>query len=223
VGLVGRARKLLRSDGPKGLAFGLVRTVSQVIRRVYFEVDYCISDFDLRDWEWDSSRPPVEGLEVHVVESEADADQLALCGYEDFREVTPLAGRRLACGAVAFCAHVDRVLVHMAWVALDVDGKRTFDALPYAVDFANGEGCSGGSWTFPRYRRRGIYRHVFGWRLAYLQSQGCTLCRNATRTDNLPSRRGQGVFPHRVIGRAHLRMLFGRTRWTEYPSDRGDA
>ncbi|MBE9505798.1 MAG: hypothetical protein IMY84_03205 [Chloroflexi bacterium] len=219
--LMARARRLLKTEGVRGLMLGIARFGSAPVHRAFWWESFRVYEFVLTELGEVSLAPPVAGLEVHVIECEDDADRLVQEGYEDFRLTIGSSGRRLESGAVAFCAHVDGVLAHVAWVALSEDAKRSFDVLPYAVDFANGEGCSGGSWTFPRYRGWGIYRYVMGWRLAYLQSHGCTLCRNATLADNVAALRGQEVFPHRVIGRAHVRRLFGRTRWTEYPSDGG--
>lgn len=221
--LMARARRLLKTEGVRGLMLGIARSWSALVQRAFWSERFLVHEFVLTELGDVSLAPPVAGLEVHVIEDEDDADRLAREGYEDFRLAIGCSGRRLESGAVAFCAHVDRVLAHIAWVALDADAKRSFDVLPYAVDFANGEGCSGGSRTFPRYRGRGIYRYVMGCRLAYLQSHGCTVCRNATLADNVPSLRGQEVFPHRVVSRGHVRRLFGRTRWTEYPSDERDT
>jgi GNAT superfamily N-acetyltransferase len=216
-----RATRLLKTEGLRGLMLGIVRFWSALVQRTFWWERFLVHEFVLTDLGDVSQAPPVAGLEVHVIECEDDADRLAREGYEDFRLPIGASRRRLESGAVAFCAHVDRVLAHVAWVALDADAKRSFDTLPYSVDFANGEGCSGGSWTFPRYRGWGIYRYVMGCRLAYLQSRGCTVCRNATLADNVAGLRGQEVFPHRVVSRARVRILFGRMRWTEYPSDEG--
>lgn len=223
VPLMARATRLLKTEGVRGLMLGIGRFGSTLVQRAFWRESFLVYEFMLTEPGDVSLAPPVAGLEVHVIECEDDADRLALEGYEDFRLVLGTSGRRLESGAVAFCAHVDGVLAHVAWIALSEEAKQSFDVLPYAVDFANGEGCSGGSWTFPRYRGWGIYRYVMGWRLAYLQSHGCALCRNATVADNLPAIRGQEVFPHRVIGRAYLRILLGRRRWTEYPLDGGDT
>lgn len=221
--LTTRAARLLKTGGVRELMHGIARFGSALVSRAFWRGTVDVSEFMLTDLGDMRLAPPVAGLEVHVIECEDDADRLVLEGFEDFRLAVRAARRRLESGAVAFCAHVDGTLAHVAWIALSEEAKQSFDVLPYRVAFDKGEGCSGGSWTFPRYRRRGIYRHVLGRRLAYLQSHGCTLCRNATVVDNMPSRRGQEVFPHRIISRARVRRLFGRIRWAEYPLDEGDT
>ena len=223
VSLMARATRLLKAEGVRGLVLGIGRFGSTLVQRAFWRERFLVHEFVLTELGDASLAPPVAGLEVHVIECEDDADRLVQEGCEDFGLAIGSSRRRLASGAVAFCAHVDGVLAHVAWIALSEEAKQSFDVLPYRVAFDRGEGCSGGSWTFPRYRGRGIYRYVMGWRLSYLQSRGCTLCRNATLADNVPAIRGQEVFPHRVIGMAHVRRLFGRMRWTEYPSDEGST
>ena len=187
------------------------------MQRAFWWERFLVHEFALTELGDVSLAPPVAGLEVHVIECEDDADRLAREGYEDFRLAIGASGRSLESGAVAFCAHVDRVLAHVAWEALDADAKWSFDTLPYAVDFANGEGCSGGSWTFRPFRNRGIYRHVLGARFQYLLDHGCRICRNAARVDNVAALRGKDRPGRRVCFVGHYRRALWWTDWKEVP------
>ncbi|MFC2008816.1 GNAT family N-acetyltransferase [Chloroflexota bacterium] len=211
--LVSRARKLWAFDGLSGLLHGVVRFVRTPLRRICHRADYYVHEFDLALLSDEYAYPLAEGLEVHVIESDGDANRLANSGYEDFRLVAPYSGTRLRSGAVGFCAYIDRRVAHTAWVGLTDVAKQSFDSLPYAVDFDHGEGCSGGSWTFPAYRGKGIYRHVMWHRLRYLRDHGCTLCRDATEVNNAPGIVGQAVFPSRIKSTLHLVRVLGIERY----------
>ena len=210
--LVGRARKLFASEGLSGLLGGMVRFARAPIRQLFCRSSYYVHEFDLAALDDDYSFPLAEGLEVHVIESDVDAEALAQSGYEDFRLVVPHSDRRLRSGAVGFCAYIDRRVAHTAWVGVTHRAKQSFDELPYEVGFERDEGCSGGSWTFPAYRGKGIYRHVMWHRLRYLRDHGCSVCRDATEVSNAPGIVGQAVFPSRITGTLCLIRVPGFTR-----------
>lgn len=209
-----RARKLWASEGLPGLLRGMARFARGPMRHLYYRAEFLVHEFDLSSLSVEYPFAVPEGVEVDIVESDADASRLVACGYEDFRLVVPYSRRRLRSGAVGFCAYVDRRVAHTAWVGLTDQAKRSFDPLPYEVDFDKGEGCSGGSWTFPAYRGRGIYRHVMWHRLWYLRRHGCTICRNATEVGNVPGIRGQEVFPSGVVGVLGATCILGVTRYS---------
>ena len=210
--LTARARKLWLDGGMTGLARGVGRLVGMLVKRVFFRADYYVQVFDLMAIDDSHSVVPVEGLQVHVVESDSDARRLVEQGYEDFRLTVPGATRCIDAGAVGLCAYVGHTLAHIAWVGLDEKAKQGFDVLAYTVRFDQGEGCSGGSWTFPSYRGKGIYRHVMWRRFNYLRGHGCLVCRHATGVSNVASLRGQGVFPSKTEGILRVRCLFGVKR-----------
>ena len=207
--LAARARKLWLSEGPMGLSSGLVRLVRTALRHLYFRADFFVHEFDLSLLPVEYPFAIMEEVEIHVVESDADARRLVCSGYEDFRQVVPLSGYRLGNGAVGFCAYIDRHVAHTGWIGLTERAKRSFDPLPYRVDFDCGEGVSGGSWTFPAYRGRGIYRYVMWHRLWYLREHTCTVCLNATEVGNTAGIRGQVVFPSHIVGTLRVSRILG--------------
>lgn len=212
--LVARAKKLWADGGPSGLIGGLGRLVAMLTKRVFFRADYYVHEFDLMSLDDSYSAAPVDGLEVHIVESSEDACALAERGYEDVRLTVPGAKNCLRAGAVGFCAYVDDgILAHIAWVGMTRQAKKSFDALDYDVRFDEQEACTGGSWTFPSFRGRGIYRHVMWHRLRYLRDRGCSICRDATEVHNVASMRGQGVFPSRIVGSLSFVRVFGIDRY----------
>jgi len=213
VSIPARAKRLWTDGGPSGLARGAGRFVKTLVRKAFFRGEYYVHEFDLTALDATYAAPPMDNLEVHIVESEDDVRRLVERGYEDLRLTVPGAKRCLRAGAVGLCAYVGGTLAHIAWVALDEDAKRSFDALAYRVRFGEREGCSGGSWTFPAFRGRGLYRHVMWRRFTYLREHGCLVCRHATGVHNAASLRGQEVFPCRLESTLRFVRIFGIDRF----------
>jgi len=207
-----RARKLWTSEGLQGLLSGMARFARGQMRNLYYRADFLIHEFDLSSLPVEYQFAVPDEVEVQVVESDADASRLAGAGYEDFRQVVPLSDYRLRSGAVGFCAYIERNVVHTSWIGLSDRAKRSFDFVPYVVDFDHGEGASGGTWTFPAYRGRGIFRYVMWHRLWYLREHGRTVSRDSTEVGNVPAIRGQEVFPSRITGTLHITRVLGHTR-----------
>ncbi|MFC2008813.1 hypothetical protein ACFLUT_02025 [Chloroflexota bacterium] len=159
--------------------------------------------------------PPVEGLEVHVLQSEQDVEYLVAAGYEDVRRVMRPAGHQLRSGAIGFCAFVKRDVAHIAWVATTADAKLAIDSVPYLVGFADGEACWGGAYTVGRFRGKGLHGHVMEWRLRYCDEHGYRVVVGATNVDNAPSLRNQAKYGPRVRAQGRYRRVLRWSSWTE--------
>ena len=211
-----RAAHLLRTEGVRGLVTGAAGHLNEMRRSVLCVERYVIYQFDTDAGCGPLSVPPIDGLEVFVVEREEDLDALAARGFEV--PVSHPTFRRgwLRRGGVAFCAYVNRELAHVAWVALTTAARGCCDGLPYHVDFERGEACWGGSYTSRRFRGCGLYTYVCGVRLRYLHEHGWPVCRDAVRVDNVASLKGQGQWNPRPCFGASLVRFLGWTRWREY-------
>jgi len=214
VSILARAAKLRADGGLSGLASGSGRFMKMLAKKAFFSAEYYVHEFDLIAMDDTYAAAPMDNLEVHIIEADEDACRLVGRGYEDFRLIVPGAKKCLSAGAVGLCAYVGETLAHIAWVALDEEAKRSFDALSYHVRFDRGEGCSGGSWTFPSFRGKGLYRHVMWRRFKYLEEHGCTVCRHATGVHNVASLKGQEVFPSRLEGTLRFVRVFGIDRYS---------
>ncbi len=209
-----RTRRLWSDGGAPGLARGVGRFMKMLVKKAFFSGEYYVHEFDLMALDDTYATAPMENLEVHIVETDDDVCRLVESGYEDCRLTVPGVKLRLRSGAVGLCAYVNGTLAHVAWVALNEDAKRSFDRLAYRVRFDEREGCSGGSWTFPSFRGKGLYRHVMWRRFTYLREHGCLVCRNATGVHNVASLRGQEVFPCRLEGTLRFIRIFGIDKYS---------
>jgi GNAT superfamily N-acetyltransferase len=137
--------------------------------------------------------PKIQSFDFHVVSSNQEADRLARRGV-DFRDHFPTARQTLDRGGVAFCVFIGGEFAHAGWVALTEEAKRTFDRIPYHVDFSNGEACTGGTLTLPKFRGKGFMKYVYFRRFEFLREKGIKISRNAVKADNIISQRVHGKF-----------------------------
>jgi len=210
-----RACHLTRTEGLTGLAAGVARSVHHCRRRILCTEKFVIYATDTSAYKTGLALPPIDGLEVHILQNETDVERLVQGNYEDVRNVVRPAGRRLRQGAVGFCAFVRREVAHVAWVALSATAKQSFDVLPYPVDFQGGEACWGGALTTRRFRNRGIYRYVMAWRLRYCHEQGYPVLVDATAVDNVASLKSQGTYDPAVRSVGYYRRILWTSNWTE--------
>ena len=216
-GLRSSAAALLRNEGLCGLTKGVFRHARTLLRRVAHTGSYYIYRYPIPCVDENRFRPAVDLLEVRTVESLDDVARLLADGFEDPRaQVRPME-RRLAAGAFAVCAFVDKRFAYIGWVATSANAKRSFDQLPYHVAFDRGEGATGGAWTVPGFRGLGLYRYVFGRELGLLRRKGRTVCCNSISIGNIASQRGQAFYEARVCARARAIRILGFKKWSESP------
>jgi len=133
--------------------------------------------------------------------------------------VSAYAERKLRGGAVAVCAFLGDELASIDWMALTKEAKRVVDSFPYPADFTAGDACTGGAFTMPHLRGRGIAAYRFSAQVAYLHARGVRACYNAITVDNIPSQRTverygatfDAVFRGRVLlGRRSFKQVWSR-------------
>ncbi len=145
--------------------------------------------------------------------SSEDADLVAAEGFEDFRETFVFAPRCLEMGAVAFCVYVGKKLAHVGWLAVDARGKNVVDRLPFHVSFDEGQACTGGTHTIPRFRGKGLMPYGYYERFEYLRSRGFTSSRNSVDVDNVASHKAHARFNPTIYGIGRYRRVLWWTSW----------
>jgi RimJ/RimL family protein N-acetyltransferase len=161
--------------------------------------------------------PKIGNVTYKVVSSNQQAGELAATALQ-FRSPFVNARKSLDRGAIAVCFFVDGELAHVGWVATNEEAKKCVDALPYHVDFANKQACTGGTWTNPKYRGKGLMTYGYMKRLQFLRENGIKTCRNSVRTDYVASQKVLARFNARIWGKArYLRILCWRCRYKETP------
>lgn len=206
------ARRILAEEG---VWTALARGAGLVQRKLVSGGRFFIYEHDLQAWREEDFRPRVVQLEVRRVQSNAEAD--ALPPHWDPRPFFLTGRRRLDVGATAFCLYVDGEFAHAGWTAETPEAKALVDCVPFRVDFAHGEACTGGTWTRPKFRGLGLMVYSYYLRLEHLRQRGYRRSRNAVEVDNVASQKAHARFAPRVcaVGR-YVRV--GRWEyWREQP------
>jgi GNAT superfamily N-acetyltransferase len=209
-----RAADILRTEGFTPL---LRRSLSRVAQRFLHHESCYLYELALVDRDEADFRPRADNYTLKVFRSGEEADDWAAAAGFDFRERHLGAANKLEGGAIAFCAFIGRQLAHIGWVAMSPEAKAAMRQAPYRVDFPNGEACTGGMWTDPRYRRLGLARYVYFKRCQFLRDNGKAVSRNAVRVDNVA---GQGVmerFGARIYAKGRILRVLGWSNWNEKP------
>jgi len=161
--------------------------------------------------------PKTGNFMLKIVSSNEEADQLAVNMGYDFRRFFINAKNGLQKGAVAFCIFVDSEIANIGWVAMNEEAKKSFDTAPYYVDFLNSEACTGGTFTIPKYRGKGLMTYGYCKRLEYLRDQGITVSRNAVSVDNIASQKVLSKFSLEIYAQARYIKILWWTYWKEMP------
>ena len=152
-----------------------------------------------------------------IISSNKEADQLAAETGYDFRKHYGNSRIGLDRGAVAFCVFIDNEIAHIGWLAMNKEAKNTFDPTPYYVDFANGEACTGGTFTVQQHRGKGLMAYVYRKRFEYLRDKGITKSRNAVTVDNVISQKVHARFHPEICAKARYIKILWWTYWKEIP------
>ena len=185
--------------------------------RVYFQCgDYYLYEFTIEEENEVDFMPRVQDLTYKIVTSNEQADELVADGL-DFPGGITKTRHRLDKGAVARCVFVGGDLAHIAWVATTEEAGNSFDVLPYKVDFSNKQAWGGGTWTDPKYRRRGLLDYSVYIRNKFLRETGVLNVRYAVETSNIASKGGSTKRGSNIYAKGrYLRILWWKS-WKETP------
>ncbi len=208
-----RARYVLRTQGPvKLIDLGLTYLRRQIADYgTFYLYEHTVKDRSEADF-----LPRIKDFQVEVVSGNQEADDLAARGLE-MRTYSALARRKLDKGGTAVCIFVKGELAHVGWMATTAGAKSTCDDLPYFVDFAHGQGCTGGTVTMPKFEGNGFMTYGYFKRLQLFKEKGFNTTRNAVMTDNVASQKVHAKFGPRIYARASYLRILGWTYWRETP------
>jgi hypothetical protein len=206
--LLSRAIGILREEGPVEVIRRGLKLLSQSLFR-YGTFHLYEHSTDHRNE--DRFSPKVHDFTFRMVSTNDEADDLVKDGFEDIRRCPVLVDVRkcLDSGAIAFCFFVGQELAHIGWVALSEEAKSCFDKLPYRVHFSDGQACTGGTVTLPKYRGNGFMQYGYFKRFQFLQEKGYSTSRNAVGSSNIASQSAHRKFSPKVYGQArYLKVAF---------------
>jgi hypothetical protein len=158
--------------------------------------------------------PKIHDFIFKIVTTNQQAEELAAAGF-NFGSHHLNARGGLDKGAVAFCFFIDSELAHLGWVGMDEAAKNCFDSLPYRVDFAAKQACTGGTWSNPKYRGKGFMSYGYFKRFEFLRDRGFKSSRNAVDEGNIVSQKAHAKFGPKMYAKARYLRILGWKCWKE--------
>jgi len=218
--LIQRIIKLIRSEG--FISF-LKKTFATVAERILWFQTYYVSEINIQELSPDpvSNQPEINNLSHQLIHSNQEADSVS-DRYEDFRPYFTNSRQRLNNGAIAQCLYVDNEVGHIIWIALNESAKKSFNDLPYKVNFDNKEMCIGGALTTPNHRGKGLSTYATHLRNRYLKGKGITKKIAVIKVGNMIPLRLALSMENRVTTKAYYMRLLGLKIWKEVPIDTKD-
>jgi len=208
-----RAQYLSQTEG----LIPLLRQVFVFLAGHIFRYEhYYLYEYTLKERNEADFMPKIQNFAFKIVSTKQEADKLVAAGI-DFRPYIVNARRGLEKGAVAFCFFIDGKLAHIGWVAMNEEAKNCFDSLPYRVDFADKQACTGGTWTNPKYRGRGLMAYGYYKRFEFLREQGVKTSRNGVEAGNIASQKAHAKFGPKVYAKARYLKVLRWKSWQETP------
>lgn len=166
---------------------------------------------DIRKFNEADFRPKIDNFTLRIISTNQEAAELEAEGLE-FRSHVINARQRLDKGAIAFCIFSGRELANMAWLAMTQKAKDSLCEAPFKVDFSNNEGWSGGLWTNPKYRRRGLAEYGTFKRLEFGLGTGIVTNRAAVAKGNIASQRATATFSPKIYAEGrYLKILWWKS------------
>jgi len=201
----------------EGLRVAAGRSLKHATASLFRAGTYYLYEHTMRERDEADFLPRIKDFTFRIVRSNEEADELAAATGADFRRRFVRARRCLDSGAVAFCVFVGERIVHIGYVGLTEEAKRTVDPLPYRVDFSRKEACTGGTVTVPEYRGKGLMAYGYFKRFEFLLDNGIIISRNAVAKDNVASQRVHAKFGPKTCAEGRLLKVLGLQLWRETP------
>jgi RimJ/RimL family protein N-acetyltransferase len=212
-----RANHILRHHG---LAALLARAFKYLFDHVFQCGTFYVYKMTVKDKNEADFLPKIHDFKFQIVSTNEQAAGLADDGF-DFRYYSIYAARRLEKGAIAYYIRIGQELAHVGWVALSEPAKNTFDPHAYRVEFANGEACTGGVLTIPKYEGMGLMTYGCYRRLKLLKELGITQALSSVNINNIASQKVLTKFDAEICARARYLKILWWKFWKEAPIESG--
>lgn len=202
----------MRTEGLKPL----VKRSFDFMSGWFFQCDYYyIYEHTIKDRNESNFLPRLRDFTFKMISTNKEADELAEETGFDFRQRIVKGRERLDNGAIALCFFVGNELAHIGWVAMDEKAKKAVDPIPYKVAFSKGQACTGGTWTLPQKRGKGLMTYSYFRRFEFLREKGFTTSRNSVGKNNVASQKAHAKFGPKIVAEARLLKLFSLTFYSE--------
>lgn len=212
--LFAKAKYIIRNEG----WIALIKATIVFLRyKLFFYRTYYLRENRLHDSIGREVPPLINEYSLEIISYIQQVEELTKEGYE-FKPWYSVSKNRFDKGAVAFCIFIGKELGHISWCALNDEAWNSLDEPPIKVNFANNESATGGYWTNPKYRGKGLAYYTTQLILQYLRDNGRVVAKGARATDNYPAQRVSRANSRTYAIGCHLKILWWKS-WKETPID----
>jgi hypothetical protein len=173
---------------------------------------YLVYEFNYTGESQLTNKKPLIDCSLKIITSLSEYDELIRQGHSFG---TRLFRPRLEKGAIAFCIFVDKLLVSEYWIATNAKAKKAIDPIPYKMEFAKGECCSGVRFTDPKYRRYGLSEYLYTARVRYLKEHNYPISKASVSASNEISQQMNAKLAGNITARGRYFHLFAWHYWKE--------
>ena len=213
--LFGRVKHILRTEG----LLSLLRQGFAFLAGCIFRYEtYYLVERRLEEMNGADFMPRIEDFTFRIVSTTQEADELVANGFE-FRSSDGVRRERLDRGAIALCVFIGRELAYMGWIAMNEEAQRSISDIPLQVDFSKSEAFSGGVWTNPKYRGRGLHPYGVSKRIQFLRGRGIIVSRRVIDKKNISAQRISVKIDHTIYAEARYLKLLWWKSWKETPTN----
>jgi hypothetical protein len=196
----------------EGLITLLKRGLSFFTGRYLFQYEtFYLYEHTLKERNEADFLPRTKDFTFKVVSTKKQADELAAAGL-NLDSYSVNAQIALEKGAIAFCIIIGKELASIDWAAMSAEAKKPIDSLPYYIDFSSKQAWSGGTWTNPKYREKGLMTYSYFKKFQFLKEKGLKSARNAVVADNTASQKVHAKFKPKIYAKAR----YFRILWWQY-------
>jgi hypothetical protein len=115
-------------------------------------------------------------------------------------------------GLTTFRLYVKGELAHVSYVSFNPQSQLRIDEIPMKVNYGECEVCTGGSRTFPRFRRKGLYTYAYSQIYKYLKGEASKV-KFTIRSNNTIPQKAQLKLGSLKIGEGKYLKILGGKSW----------
>jgi len=178
---------------------------------------YFIYEHTIKERNPDDFKTSLQDFEEFIIRDKIEIVELESRGYKfGSRKISNKIA--LANGVIVHCVFVQKELAHIGRVGLTKKAKKYVDGLLFRVNFKQNEAVTGGTWTNPKFRGKGLMKYGYYQRFEFLRYLGIKTSRNAVDITNKASNKVHAKFEPKILSTARYRpILYFFKYWKETP------
>jgi len=202
-----RANQVLRTEG---LGAFMAKSLQHLTRLVYTNDIYLVFELTFGYTDFSDFVPKGTEADLRVICSPEDLAVLSAEGYDLSRLDLTRARRYLAKQGMLFCIFIQGRVANQLWVSMNRDTD--FDPIARHFNYQGGA-LLGASYTWPEYRRLGLYIYSMSQTCKVLKAKGVPKAMATVAPSIIPAIKVVNELGFRQVGTGRLVRFLAWTDW----------